>query len=168
MTSSSSILTRVAPSPTGKLHVGNIKRALDNWLFARHAGGRFMLRIDDTDFERSQKEYEIAIQKDLQWLGLEWDLYARQSERMSLYHDAVEKLKGSRRLYPCYETPEELDFKRKRLLSRGLPPIYDRSALSLTSEQKSVYEKEGRKPHWRFMLTPQKVCWKDLIHGMLF
>ena len=167
MSLSSSILTRVAPSPTGKLHVGNARRALENWLFARHAGGRFMLRMDDTDVERSKEIYEQAIQKDLKWLGLDWDLYVRQSDRMDRYHEEAQKLKELGRLYPCYETPEELDFKRKRLLSRGLPPIYDRSALSLTEAQKNTYEKEGRTPHWRFLLNATKICWDDLVHGTL-
>ncbi|HQS83489.1 MAG: glutamate--tRNA ligase [Alphaproteobacteria bacterium 16-39-46] len=163
----SSILTRVAPSPTGKLHVGNARRALENWLFARQAGGRFMLRMDDTDIERSKEIYELAIQKDLEWLGLNWDLYVRQSDRMEHYQAAAQKLKSLGRLYPCYETSEELEFKRKRLLSRGLPPLYDRSALSLTEAQKKAYEKEGRTPHWRFLLNPTKICWDDLIHGTL-
>lgn len=167
MNTSSSILTRFAPSPTGKLHVGNVRRALDNWLFARHLGGRFMLRMDDTDPERSKLEYEKEIERDLTWLGLNWDLYARQSDRMEHYFDAAEKLKSIHRLYPCYETAEELDFKRKRLLSRGLPPLYDRAALSLTDAQKKEFEKEGRKPHWRFLLNPTEISWEDAIHGKI-
>lgn len=167
MTKSSSVLTRFAPSPTGKLHVGNVRRALDNWLFARHVGGRFMLRMDDTDPERSKIEYEEAIERELKWLGLEWDLYVRQSDRMDHYFKAAEKLKTSGRLYPCYESAEELDFKRKRLLARGLPPLYDRAALSLTDSQKNKFEQEGRKPHWRFLLNPTEICWEDLIHGTL-
>ncbi|MBS0185299.1 MAG: glutamate--tRNA ligase [Proteobacteria bacterium] len=167
MPAPSSILTRVAPSPTGNLHVGNARRALENWLFARHLNGRFMLRMDDTDVERSKEIYERSIQKDLEWLGLDWDLYVRQSDRLEHYRAAAEKLKHIGRLYPCYETPEELDFKRKRLLARGLPPLYDRAALSLTDAQKKTYEEEGRIPHWRFLLNPEKICWEDLIHGTL-
>lgn len=167
MTPATKILTRFAPSPTGKLHVGNARRALDNWLFARHMGGRFMLRIDDTDIERSKKIYEEAIQNDLKWLGLDWDLYIRQSDRMESYRNAAQYLKTSGRLYPCYETPEELEFKRKRLLLRGLPPLYDRAALSLTEAQKNAYEKEGRLPHWRFLLASTDTCWDDMVHGKL-
>lgn len=165
--SSSLVVTRFAPSPTGKLHVGNVRRALDNYLFARHFGGKFMLRMDDTDPERSKKEYAEQIEEDLKWLGISWDFFARQSDRMDKYETAAQKLKDLGRLYPCYETSEELDFKRKRLLSRGLPPVYDRSALQLTGEQKSTYEKEGRVPHWRFLLNPAPIQWNDMIHGPL-
>lgn len=164
---SSSVITRFAPSPTGQLHVGNVRRALDNYLFARHFNGTFILRMDDTDPERSKVEYAHQIEEDLKWLGLTWDFFIRQSDRMDKYEAAAEKLKALGRLYPCYETPEELDFKRKRLLSRGLPPVYDRSALQLTEDQKRTYKKEGRVPHWRFLLNPASIQWNDMIHGLL-
>ena len=124
-------IVRFAPSPTGLLHVGNIRAALFNWLFARRHGGKFVLRLDDTDRQRSKPEYETAIEQDLTWLGLGWDAKERQSDRLSHYDAAREKLIASGRLYACYETPEELDFKRKRLLAQGRPPIYDRAALKL-------------------------------------
>ncbi|HYD31593.1 MAG TPA: glutamate--tRNA ligase [Azospirillaceae bacterium] len=156
---------RFAPSPTGLLHVGNIRLALINWLFARRAGGSFLLRLDDTDEERSCPEYAQAIEEDLRWLGLAWDRFARESDRYARYDEAVEKLKADGRLYPCYETPEQLDLKRKSLLARGLPPIYDRSALRLTDADRAKLEAEGRKPHWRFLLEHRPVEWDDLVRG---
>src|ERR1700761_1609186 len=124
-----SVKVRFAPSPTGKLHVGNVRTALVNWLFARNQQGVFVLRIDDTDLERSTKESEVGIQTDLTWLGMNWDEFYRQSERFSVYDAAAAKLRASGKLYPAYETQEELDRRRKVQLSRGLPPIYDRAAL---------------------------------------
>ena len=121
-----SVVTRFAPSPTGRLHVGNIRTALHNYLFARKNGGRFLLRIDDTDRERSREEFVDAIRDDLAWLGLEWDVEVRQSERFDLYEREFGRLKDAGRVYPCYETPEELDLRRKVLLGRGLPPVYER------------------------------------------
>lgn len=159
------MLVRFAPSPTGYLHVGNVRTALINWLFARQGGGQFMLRIDDTDAERSRAEYEVAIKEDLQWLGLNWDREEKQSERFARYDAARAKLIADGRLYPCYETPEELEIKRKMLISRGLPPIYDRGALKLTDAQKQAYEAEGRRPHWRFKLADQPIAWEDMIRG---
>lgn len=159
------IFVRFAPSPTGHLHVGNVRTALANWLFAKHMGGRFLLRIDDTDRERSRPEYEEAIKEDLSWLGLAWDEYARQSDRMAEYDKAKEKLIADGRLYACYDTPEELEIKRKMLASRGLPPIYDRSGLKLTDAEKEKYEKEGRRAHWRFLLKSEPIEWDDLIRG---
>ncbi|WP_417451700.1 glutamate--tRNA ligase [Kordiimonas sp.] len=160
------VKVRFAPSPTGKLHVGNIRAALVNWLFARQQGGTFVLRIDDTDRERSTAENEEAIKADLTWLGLEWDETFRQSERFARYDAVVEKLKAEGRLYACYETAEELDMKRKIQMGRGKPPVYDRSALKLTDDEKAKLEAEGRKPHWRFKLaTPARVEWTDLIRG---
>ncbi|MES2294175.1 MAG: glutamate--tRNA ligase [Pseudomonadota bacterium] len=159
------IIVRVAPSPTGYLHVGNARAALLNYLFALHAGGKFMLRIDDTDDTRSKPEYEAAILEDLAWLGLEHQIFARQSDRVENYRVAAERLKTAGRLYPCYETAAELDRRRKRQMAAGKPPVYDRAALALTSEQRDAFEAEGRKPHWRFKLSHDKVRWNDLIRG---
>jgi len=159
------IIVRVAPSPTGYLHVGNARAALLNYLFAHHAGGKFMLRIDDTDDTRSKPEYETAIIEDLAWLGLSHDLFARQSDRLTHYQAAAEKLKQSGRLYACYETASELDRRRKRQMAAGKPPVYDRAALNLNDEQRAQYEAEGRMPHWRFKLSHNKVKWDDLIRG---
>jgi glutamyl-tRNA synthetase len=156
---------RFAPSPTGKLHVGNIITALRNWLFVRQAGGSFLLRIDDTDTARSTQAYEDGIRTDLTWLGLTWDETARQSERFAIYDKARDQLIAAGLLYPCYETSEELDRKRKIALSRKLPPVYDRAALSLTDDEVSAYKAEGRTPHWRFKLSGNRVAWMDLIRG---
>lgn len=156
---------RFAPSPTGYLHVGNVRTALINWLFAKKMGGRFLLRIDDTDLERSKPEYEAGIEQDLAWLGLAWDVKAKQSDYFADYEKAKQKLIADGRLYACYETAEELDIKRKMLASRGLPPVYDRSALKLTDAQKADYEAQGRKPHWRFLLNHAPIEWDDLIRG---
>jgi glutamyl-tRNA synthetase len=158
-------LVRFAPSPTGLLHVGNLRTALLNYLFAKNHGGQFMLRIDDTDTERSKPEYEEGIKRELQWMGLQWDVFAKQSERFDRYDAAKQKLIEAGRLYACYDTPEELDVKRKLLISRGLPPIYDRSALTLTDAQKRDYESQGRKPHWRFKMDATPIEWDDLIRG---
>ena len=127
------VRVRFAPSPTGSLHVGNARTALINWLYARHHGGEMLLRMDDTDAERSTKEYELGIIEDLKWFGLDWDDFARQSTRQDRYDAATERLKASGRLYPCYETQDELDLKRKILLGQGKPPVYDRAALALLS-----------------------------------
>lgn len=165
MTDTSQILVRFAPSPTGKLHVGNARTALVNFLFAKAHGGQFMLRIDDTDTERSKAEYEEGLKTELQWLGMEWDQFAKQSDRFDRYEEAKQKLIEMERLYPCYETPEELEIKRKMLVSRGKPPIYDRGALKLTEEEKAAFEAEGRKPHWRFKLDHSEIAWDDLVRG---
>ncbi|HYE45396.1 MAG TPA: glutamate--tRNA ligase family protein, partial [Caulobacter sp.] len=159
------VKVRFAPSPTGRIHVGNIRAAIVNWLFARGKGGRFVLRIDDTDLARSTKEYEDGIEADLTWLGLTWDERYNQSRRFDLYHRAMETLKAAGRLYPCYETQEELDRRRKVQLSRGQPPIYDRAALKLTPAEVAAYEAEGRRPHWRFKLDGKRVKWTDLVRG---
>jgi len=156
---------RFAPSPTGFLHVGNVRTALVNWLFTRKTGGHFLLRIDDTDSERSKSEYIAAIEEDLRWLGLEWDSEVHQSQRFERYRLAAEKLRVQGRLYACYETPEEMDVQRKMLASRGLPPIYNRAALKLTDEQKKKYEAEGRQPHFRFLLNDEEIIWDDLIRS---
>lgn len=160
-----SVKVRFAPSPTGMLHIGNVRTALITWLYARNTGGSYLLRIDDTDSERSKKEYELAIEDSLIWLGLDWDEKANQSERMDRYSAVIEQLKADGRLYACYETSDELNLKRKSLLSRGKPPIYDRAALDLTDEQKNKYESEGRKPHWRFKLNHTPIVWNDLVRG---
>lgn len=159
--------TRFAPSPTGYIHVGNCRTLLVNWLFTRAHKGTFLLRLDDTDLERSEKKYEIALLEDLKWLGLDYDDYFKQSDRMARYAEVAEKLKKSGDLYPCYETPEELEFKRKRQAAQGLPPIYDRSSLHLTSQQKQDYEAQGRKPHWRFLMKDESIEWNDMVRGPL-
>ena len=160
-----SVVVRFAPSPTGRMHVGNARVALVNWLFARRHGGSFVLRVDDTDTERSRQEYTEAIREDLTWLGLVWDRTESQSARMDRYAAAADRLRQAGRLYPCYETPEELEGKRKRQLARGLPPLYDRAALKLTDEEKHKLEAEGRKPHWRFLIERGEIVWNDLVHG---
>lgn len=159
------VTVRFAPSPTGRLHVGNIRTALVNYLFARAHNGKFVLRIDDTDTERSTKEFEDGIIADLAWLGLTHDAFMRQSERMARYGAAIEDLKARGLLYPCYETTEELDLKRKVQLGRGKPPVYDRAALKLTDAQKQTHTDNGVTPHWRFALTHETVAWRDLVHG---
>ena len=156
---------RFAPSPTGMIHIGNLRTALITWLFARSEGGHFLFRVDDTDQERSKKEYEDAIEDALTWLGMDWDDKKRQSDRMDRYSAVIDQLKAADRLYPCYETSEELNLKRKSLLARGKPPIYDRAALSLTDEQIKKYEAEGRQPHWRFKLNHTPITWTDHIRG---
>jgi len=160
-----SVVVRFAPSPTGLLHVGNIRAALFNWLFARRLGGKFVLRLDDTDRARSKPEFEAAIERDLTWLGLGWDIKERQSDRLAHYDRARDALIGAGRLYPCYETPEELEFKRRRLLSQGRPPVYDRAALKLDEAARRKLEEERRRPHCRFKLDSSEVRWDDLVRG---
>ena len=157
-------LTRFAPSPTGLLHLGNLRAAFFNFAIARRTGGRFLLRIDDTDAERSEERFVEAIRDDLRWLGLDWDEEVRQSGRLDRYGAAAERLKTSGRLYPCWETPKELDLKRKVLLQRGRPPVYDRAALTLSEEEKARLAAE-RPPHWRFKLDRERVEWTDGILG---
>lgn len=160
------VITRFAPSPTGLIHVGNTRTALICYLFAKSHGGQFMLRIDDTDTERSKDEYIQQIQEDLKWLGLDWNIYSRQSERTARYEEIKQKLVADGRLYPCYETPQEIEIKRKMLLNQGKPPIYDRSALKLTDADHKKFKAEGRPPHWRFKLDESKpIQWHDLIKG---
>ncbi len=159
-------ITRFAPSPTGRLHVGNIRTALHNWMMARQAGGTFILRIDDTDAERSREEFVDAIRTDLIWLGLDWDCEERQSARLGRYQAAFDALRAVGRIYPCYETAQELDVKRKIQLSRGLPPIYDRAGLKLTDAERAARETEGQAPHWRFLLDhAEPITWEDGIRG---
>lgn len=168
-------ITRFAPSPTGHIHIGNARTALINAIFARQHGGRFILRFDDTDTARSKREFAEAISRDLDWLGISPDAVFRQSERTALHEEATRRLREAGLLYPCYETPEQLERQRKRLAMRGLPPVYDRSALKLTKEERAVLEADGRKPHWRFLLpnhdgdpfSPRRsdVTWTDLVRG---
>lgn len=157
------IKVRFAPSPTGFMHIGNTRTALFNWLLAKKLGGKFMLRIDDTDKLRSKDEYERAIRDALTWLGLTWSEEARQSARFDRYNAVVEKLKAEGRIYACWETAEELEFMRKRLLNKGLPPIYDRKSLHLTAQEIAAYKAEGRKPHYRFKLLDGEITWNDLV-----
>ena len=158
-------VVRFAPSPTGRIHIGNARTAILNWLYAQKNGGSFMLRYDDTDIERSKAEFADAIAVDLDWLGIKPDVIEHQSKRVAIYDAAVAKLKGSGRLYPCYETADELERRRKRQLARHQPPVYDRAALRLTTEERQALEAEGRKPHWRFKLEHRVVEWNDLIRG---
>jgi glutamyl-tRNA synthetase len=160
-----SITVRFAPSPTGYLHIGNARTALWNWLIAQKAGGTFILRLDDTDRERSTEVFAAAIIEDLAWLGIHPDRLEKQSDRVSRYSVEFERLKAAGLVYPAYETPDELDRKRKRLQARNLPPVYDRAALKLTGEERAALEAEGRKPHWRFRLSGQAVEWEDGVRG---
>ena len=168
-------VVRFAPSPTGNIHIGNARTALMNWVYARKSGGSFILRFDDTDRERSKAEYADQIEKDLHWLGIEPDRVDRQSARIDIHQAATDRLKEAGLLYPCYETPEELEKQRKRLAMRGKPPVYDRSALKLTDAERAQLEAEGRRPHWRFLLpnhdgdpfTTKRTVreWDDLVRG---
>jgi len=160
------VVTRFAPAPTGRLHVGNIRTAIHNWLWARKHDGRFILRLDDTDKARSSEADADGIREDLAWLGLAWDEEHRQSLRFDRYEAAFERLRESGRVYPAYETAQELDLKRKVQLSRGKPPVYDRAALTLSEEARTRLEAEGRSPHWRFRLDHgSPIEWDDLIRG---
>jgi glutamyl-tRNA synthetase len=158
-------VVRFAPSPTGRIHIGNTRTALINWCVAARDGGQFVLRYDDTDRERSKQEHAEAIAVDLAWLGIHPHLVVRQSDRFALYDAAADRLRAMGRLYPCYETEEELERRRNRQKARGLPPIYDRAALRLTEEEKAAFEAEGRKPHWRFLLNNRAVVWQDGVRG---
>ena len=161
----SAVRVRFAPSPTGWLHVGNAAIAVANALFAHHEGGEFLLRLDDTDTQRSREEYARGIEQDLAWLGIGWSGLVRQSERLALYAEAAERLRASGRLYPCFESEEELAAKREALRRRHLAPIYDRAALAMTAEQHARAEASGRKPYWRFKLSPGEQVWDDLVLG---
>ena len=157
--------TRFAPSPTGHIHVGNLRTALMNWLISHKAGGTFILRIDDTDPERSKQEYVDGIKRDLEWLGLHWDKTERQSERLDLYRDAADKLRENGRFYEAFETPTELDLKRKKQLNMGKPPVYDRAALSLSDDEKAALRAERGDGVWRFKLDQERIEWADGILG---
>jgi glutamyl-tRNA synthetase len=159
------VLLRFAPSPTGFLHIGNARVALWNYLYARKCGGGMILRIDDTDVERSTPAFAAAIEEDLSWLSIRWTRIERQSDRIGRYNEALADLKARGLVYPAYETADELDRKRKRQQARGLPPVYDRSALKLTDAERAAFEAEGRKPHWRFKLSGQPAGWMDGVRG---
>lgn len=158
-------VTRFAPSPTGFLHIGNLRTALHNWMFAKKAGGRFLLRIDDTDAQRSEERFVEAIRRDLAWLGLTPDGEERQSARFDRYEAVFAEMVANGRIYAAYETPEELDLRRKILAGRGLPPVYDRAALKLTEDDRARLEAEGRRPHWRFRLEAEPIEWDDMVRG---
>ncbi|KQM90490.1 glutamine--tRNA ligase [Sphingomonas sp. Leaf22] len=158
-------VTRFAPSPTGFLHIGNLRTALHNWMFAKQRGGRFLLRIDDTDGARSEERFVEAIRRDLAWLGLVPDGEERQSARFDRYEAVFADMVATGRIYPAYETPEELDLRRKILAGRGLPPVYDRAALKLTDADRARLEDEGRRPHWRFRLEAEPIAWDDMVRG---
>ncbi len=158
-------VTRFAPSPTGWIHVGNLRTALMNWMIARKAGGSFILRLDDTDQERSKPEYADGIMQDLTWLGLHWDRVEKQSLRFDRYRQAADDLRAAGRFYECFETPVELDLKRKKLLNMGRPPVYDRASLSLTDAEKIRLRAEGRIGYWRFRLDQNRIEWPDGILG---
>ena len=157
--------SRFAPSPTGLLHIGNARSAVLNWAYIKNQGGEFILRIDDTDKERSKKEYENDIKKDLSWLGISWNKTFNQSGRQNIYDKRIQELKNKKRIYPCFETQEELSLKKKSQLISGKPPIYDRSSLKLTNKEIDELLKSGKKPHWRFKFYDSTIQWNDLIKG---
>ncbi|MFM8747094.1 MAG: glutamate--tRNA ligase [Aestuariivirga sp.] len=156
---------RFAPSPTGRIHIGNARTAILNWLFALKSGGHFILRYDDTDVARSTEEFASGIAADLAWLGISPARVEWQSRRFARYREVADQLKAAGRLYPCFETADELDRRRKRQLARGAPPVYDRAALRLSAAEIGKLEAEGRKPHWRFKLDGRSIAWNDLIRG---
>lgn len=158
-------VTRFAPSPTGYIHVGNLRTALMNYLIARKTGGTFILRIDDTDQERSKQEYVDALKADLEWLGIAWDREERQSLRLDRYAEAADQLRAEGKLYECFESPTELDLKRKKQLNMHKPPVYDRAALALSEDQKAALRAEGRESYWRFLLDQERIEWTDGIIG---
>jgi len=165
------ITVRFAPSPTGYMHIGNLRTALLNYLFAlstkKQTGEEFtfVLRMDDTDRERSKPEYEQAVYEDMRWLGIPWDRLEHQSKRLDRYNEVLEDLKRRGLVYACYETAEELEYKRRRQRARGLPPVYDRAGMKLTEEEKAKLEAEGRRPHYRFKLEHKETSWDDLVRG---
>jgi glutamyl-tRNA synthetase len=160
-----STIVRFAPSPTGRIHIGNARAALLNWLFALKTGGEFILRYDDTDTARSTQEFADGIATDVAWLGIKPSRVEWQSKRFGRYDDVAAELRAKSFLYPCYETADDLDRRRKRQQARGLPPVYDRASLDLTAEEKAAFETQGRKPHWRFKLAQKPVEWNDMIRG---
>jgi glutamyl-tRNA synthetase len=161
----STVTTRFAPSPTGYIHVGNLRTALMNYVIARKSGGTFILRLDDTDQERSKQEYADGIMQDLDWLGLHWDRVEKQSLRMDRYAEAADQMRAAGRFYECFETPVELDLKRKKLLNMGKPPVYDRTSLHLTEAERDAMRAEGREGYWRFRLDLERIEWPDGILG---
>lgn len=165
MSMAADVKVRFAPSPTGHIHIGNARTALINWLFARRHGGRFLLRFDDTDRQRSTAEFAAGIEADLAWLGIVPDEIVHQSARLARYDEACGRLKAQGRLYACYETADELERKRRQQAALGLPPVYDRAALKLTDDERAALERQGRAPHWRFLLEAGAVGWDDLVRG---
>ena len=165
------ICVRFAPSPTGYMHIGNLRTALLNRLFADRLhfmtgeDVTYVLRMDDTDLERSKPEYEQAVYEDLKWMGIPWDRLEHQSARLERYRAVVDELKRQGRIYACYETAEELEYKRRRQRTRGLPPVYDREGMRLSDERRKAYEAEGRRPHYRFVLEHRETSWDDLVRG---
>ena len=158
-------LSRFAPSPTGLIHIGNARSAVLNWAYINNKKGNFILRIDDTDLDRSKKEFEQKIKRDLSWLGISWNKSFNQSDRKKIYDQSIEKLKKDNRLYPCFESQEELSLKKKSQLTSGKPPIYDRTSLHLTEIEIKNLLQSGKKPHWRFKLENKTIEWNDLIKG---
>jgi glutamyl-tRNA synthetase len=158
-------IVRFAPSPTGRIHIGNARTAILNWLMAQKTGGQFVLRYDDTDTARSTQEFADGIAADVAWLGISPARVEWQSKRFGRYDEVANRLRAEGRLYPCYETADELDRKRKRQEARKLPPVYDRAALKLTDEERAKLDAEGRKPHWRFKLDGRMVEWNDMVRG---
>jgi glutamyl-tRNA synthetase len=158
-------IVRFAPSPTGRIHIGNTRTAILNWLLAQKTGGQFILRYDDTDTARSTQAYADGIAEDIAWLGIKPSRVEWQSKRLARYDAVADLLRAAGFLYPCYETADELDRRRKRQQARGLPPVYDRAALRLSAEEVAAFKAEGRKPHWRFKLSQDMVEWNDLIRG---
>ena len=158
-------IVRFAPSPTGRIHIGNARTAILNWLMALKSGGQFVLRYDDTDTARSTQDYADGIATDIDWLGIRPHRVEWQSKRFGRYDEVANRLRAEGRLYPCYETADELDRKRKRQEARKLPPVYDRAALKLKDEERAKLEAEGRKPHWRFKLDGRMVEWNDMVRG---
>ena len=167
MTPEIATVTRFAPSPTGYIHVGNLRTALMNYLIARKSGGQFILRLDDTDQERSKQEYADGIMQDLDWLGLHWDRVEKQSLRMGRYREAAEQLRAAGRFYECFESPVELDLKRKKQLNMHKPPVYDRASLGLSDAEKTAKRAEGRDGYWRFLLNQNRIEWPDGILGSI-
>ena len=160
-----SVTTRFAPSPTGWIHVGNLRTALMNWMIARKSGGTFILRLDDTDQERSKQEYADGIMEDLDWLGLHWDRVEKQSVRYDRYRETADQLRATGRFYECFETPTELDLKRKKLLNMGRPPVYDRASRALSMDERARMQADGRDGYWRFLLNQNRIEWTDGILG---
>lgn len=160
-------ICRFAPSPTGFLHVGNIRAAIINFLYAKKTGGKFLLRLDDTDVERVKDEYREMIIKDMAWLGLEYEKIIKQSDRLEKYEEAKNRLIANGRLYECFETAEDLNFQRRSQTASGVAPIYNRAALNLTDEQKKSLRAQGLKPHYRFLLEDKITAWDDKIKGRI-
>jgi len=163
------VRVRLAPSPTGNLHIGTARTAVFNWLFARHLGGQFILRVEDTDLERSRDEYTQNIFEGLTWLGLTWDEGPFfQSQRLELYREAIAKLVAEGKAYRCYCTTEELDQMRADQKARGQAPRYDNRHRNLTPEQEQAFLAEGRQPVIRFRIEDDReIVWDDMVRGRM-